>query len=39
MPWWVGWGLNEKIKERFDEAGIKMASPRMEIDEMEARRA
>ena len=33
------WGLNEKIKERFDEAGIKMASPRMEIDEMEARRA
>ena len=33
------WGLNEKIKSRFDEAGIKMASPRMEIDEIEARQA
>jgi small conductance mechanosensitive channel len=28
------WGLNEKIKARFDEEGIKMASPRFEIDEM-----
>ncbi len=30
------WGLNEKIKTRFDEAGIRMASPRLEIDEMPA---
>jgi small conductance mechanosensitive channel len=29
------WGLNEKIKARFDEEGIKMASPRLEIDEIE----
>ncbi len=28
------WGLNEKIKARFDEEGIKMASPRLEIDEI-----
>lgn len=28
------WGLNEKIKARFDEDGIKMASPRLEIDEI-----
>ena len=27
------WGLNEKIKTRFDEEGIRMASPRLEIDE------
>ena len=27
------WGLNEKIKSRFDEEGIKMASPRMEINQ------
>ena len=32
------WGLNEKIKARFDEEGIKMASPRLEIDEMRAHR-
>ncbi len=25
------WGLNEKIKIKLDEAGIKMASPRMDI--------
>ena len=25
------WGLNEKIKSRFDEEGIQMASPRLEI--------
>lgn len=25
------WGLNEKIKSKFDEEGIKMASPRLEI--------
>ncbi|EFK05442.1 transporter, small conductance mechanosensitive ion channel (MscS) family protein [delta proteobacterium NaphS2] len=30
------WGLNEKIKARFDEEGIKMASPRFEIDEIAA---
>jgi small conductance mechanosensitive channel len=28
------WGLNEKIKSRFDEEGIKMASPRMEINQV-----
>ena len=27
-------GFNEKIKARFDEEGIKMAPPRIEIDEM-----
>ena len=27
------WGLNEKIKSRFDEEGIKMASPRLKIDQ------
>jgi small conductance mechanosensitive channel len=32
------WGLNEKIKVRFDEEGIKMASPRLEIDEVQAHR-
>ena len=32
------WGLNEKIKARFDEEGIKMASPRLEIDEVQAHR-
>jgi len=32
------WGLNEKIKARFDEEGIKMASPRLEIDEIETHR-
>ena len=25
------WGLNEKIKAKLDEAGIKMASPRLDI--------
>ncbi len=25
------WGLNEEIKSRFDQGGIKMASPRLEI--------
>jgi len=25
------WGLNEKIKSKFDEEGIQMASPRLEI--------
>ena len=33
------WGLNEKIKARFDEQGIKMASPRLEIDELKDREA
>ncbi len=28
------WGLNEKIMARFDEEGVRMASPRLEIDEM-----
>ncbi|MCF8128641.1 MAG: mechanosensitive ion channel family protein [Deltaproteobacteria bacterium] len=28
------WGLNEKIKARFDEEGIKMASPRLEVDQV-----
>ena len=28
------WGLNEKIKSRFDEEGIKMASPRLEINQI-----
>jgi small-conductance mechanosensitive channel len=28
------WGLNEKIKTKFDEAGIRMASPRLEIEEL-----
>lgn len=28
-----GWGLNEKIMVRFDKEGIKMTSPRLEIDE------
>ncbi len=32
------WGLNDKIKTRFDEEGIPMASPRLEIDEMQAHR-
>jgi len=32
------WGLNEKIKARFDEEGIEMASPRLEIDEVHAHR-
>ncbi len=32
------WGLNEKIKARFDEEGIKMASPRLEIDEVQVHR-
>lgn len=32
------WGINEKIKSRFDEAGIRMASPRFEIDELAAHR-
>lgn len=27
------WGLNEKIKTRFDEEGLRMASPRLEIEE------
>ncbi|MCG6881320.1 MAG: mechanosensitive ion channel family protein [Deltaproteobacteria bacterium] len=31
------WGLNEKIKARFDEEGVKMASPRLEIDEIPTR--
>jgi small conductance mechanosensitive channel len=31
------WGLNEKIMARFDEEGVRMASPRLEIDEMPAR--
>ncbi len=26
------WGINEKIKSGFDEKGIQMASPRLEID-------
>ena len=34
MPLVGRWGLNEKIKARFDEEGIKMASPRIAIDEM-----
>lgn len=28
------WGLNEKIKTRFDEEGITMASPRLDINEL-----
>ncbi len=28
------WGLNEKIKTRFDEEGITMASPRLDINEI-----
>ncbi len=32
------WGLNEKIMTRFEEEGIKMASPRLEVDEIENRR-
>ncbi|MBW2709623.1 MAG: mechanosensitive ion channel [Deltaproteobacteria bacterium] len=28
------WGLNEKIKTRFDEEGITMASPRLDIHEV-----
>ena len=28
------WGLNEKIKARFDEEAIKMASPRMDINQI-----
>lgn len=28
------WGLNEKIHARFEEEGIKMASPRLEIDKV-----
>jgi small conductance mechanosensitive channel len=28
------WGLNEKIKSRFDEEGIQMASPRMDINQI-----
>ena len=28
------WGLNEKIKTRFDEEGITMASPRLDINEV-----
>ncbi|MBW1781094.1 MAG: mechanosensitive ion channel family protein [Deltaproteobacteria bacterium] len=27
------WGLNEKIKSRFDEEGIEMASPRLTINQ------
>jgi small conductance mechanosensitive channel len=26
------WGLNEKIKSRFEEEGISMASPRLEVN-------
>lgn len=33
------WGLNEKIKTRFDEEGINMASPRLEIHEVSSHRA
>jgi small conductance mechanosensitive channel len=28
------WGINEKIKSRFDAEGIEMASPRMEINQI-----
>lgn len=28
------WGLNERIKSRFDDEGIQMASPRLEIREV-----
>ena len=31
------WGLNEKIKTRFDEEGITMASPRLDINEVSRR--
>jgi len=33
------WGLNEKIKTRFDEAGIAMASPRLDINEVSGEQA
>jgi small conductance mechanosensitive channel len=33
------WGLNEKIKARFDEQGIRMASPRLEIHGLSSERA
>ena len=32
------WGLNERIKVRFDEEGIKMASPRLEIHDVSSNR-
>ena len=28
------WGLNTKIKARFDEEGITMASPRLDIKDL-----
>jgi len=33
------WGLNEKIKTRFDEEGITMASPRLDINEVHREKA
>jgi small conductance mechanosensitive channel len=33
------WGLNEKIKTRFDEEGINMASPRLDINEVSREQA
>jgi small conductance mechanosensitive channel len=33
------WGLNEKIKSRFDSEGIEMASPRMVIDQISSEKA
>jgi small conductance mechanosensitive channel len=33
------WGLNEKIKTRFDEEGINMASPRLDINEVSGEQA
>jgi len=32
------WGLNEKIKARFDQEGIQMASPRLEIHKVSGER-
>ena len=33
------WGINEKIKSRFDSEGIEMASPRMVIDQISGEKA
>jgi small conductance mechanosensitive channel len=33
------WGLNEKIKSKFDVEGIEMASPRMEINQISHEKA
>ena len=33
------WGLNEKLKSRFDAEGIEMASPRMVINQISREKA